>query len=67
VKKPYFRVRHPDTEDEGLTSEMRVGQSGRSYMYVKGKEPYRQISVYAGEDGGPATAHYATTEPEPEF
>lgn len=46
---------------------LRVGQSGRSYMYVKGKEPYRQINVYAGDDGGPATAHYATTEPEPGF
>lgn len=46
---------------------LRVGQSGRSYMYVKGQEPYRRIVVYPGEDGSPASASYASTKREPPF
>jgi hypothetical protein len=45
---------------------LRDGQGGRLYMYVKGNEPYRRIMVCAGDNGGPATAHYVT-EPRPNF
>ena len=47
---------------------LRVGQSGRSYMYVKGEEPYRRIVVYPGENGSPAIACYpGKAEREPEY
>ena len=45
---------------------LRVGQSGRSYMYVKGPEPYRRIAVYADDSGGPAWASYEK-EPKPNY
>ena len=42
---------------------LRVGKSGRTYMYVKGEEPYRRIEVTPSTDGLPAFAYYQKSLP----
>ena len=38
--------------------QLRIGEGNRSYHYVRGKEPYKQINVYGSDRGNPAHADY---------